>query len=255
MNSTIGTNALEGNTVNSILLGGTLNVDATWSPGNGTYVVDNLSIATGATLTIEPGTVVKFARYGAMIMNGTLIADGEPGQEIYFTSINDDDVGGDTNGDGDTVSPAPGDWYDLDFYGDNPNNLLDNVVIRYGGAGATGGVYLNDTSLTLTDSTITNNGQYGIYGIGSSLTVTGNTISGHTTAAMLLDVYSLSNSTINSNTLNGNTLNDILIGGTLNENATWSPGYGTYVVGNLTVAGGATLTSVLSISLILHWLG
>ena len=266
-NSTIGTNTLSDNAINTIVIGGTLSEDATWDSSYGTYVVDYLTVPNGVTLTILPGTVVKFARYGSMNINGTLVADGEPGQQIHFTSIKDDEVGGDTNGDGDDSSPAPGDWYYLYFYGNSPGNLLDNVVVRYGGSGS-GSVYINTSSpmtvsnsvieqglyygiylsyaadATITNNTISDNGQFGIYGAYSTLSVTGNTISGHTTGAIHLDVNSLLNpdSEISNNTLSDNVLDTIVIGGTLSEDATWDSSYGTYVVDYLTVADGATLT-------------
>ena len=245
--SDISNNTLSGNALDTIVLGDTLSEDATLPASFGTYVVDYLTVADGATLTIEPGTVVKFTQYGYMYIYGTLVADGEPGQQIYFTSIKDDDdaAGGDTNGDGDDSSPAPGDWNYLYFYEADLDNLLDNVVVRYGGGGGyNGAVYIYASSVELTNNTISDNGQYGIYGVNSTLNATDNIISGHTTGAIHLDVNSLLNpdSDISNNTLSGNALDTIVLGDTLSEDATLPASFGTYVVDYLTVADGATLT-------------
>ena len=178
--ATIGTNTLSGNAVNAILTGGTLSEDATWSPDDVTYVLDSLTVNSGATLTIEPGTAVKFAQYGSMYIYGTLVADGEPGQQIYFTSINDDEVGGDTNGDGDDSSPAPGDWNYLYFYGNSPGNLLDNVVVRYGGSGSGSLLIYTSSSMTISNSVIEDSLYYGIYLYNAAdITLTDTTIQGN----------------------------------------------------------------------------
>jgi len=77
------------------------------------YVVETqVFIPEGKTLTIEPGVMAKFARRDSgIIVDGTLNANGTAGQLIRLTSINDDAVGGDTNEDGATTSPAPLDWF------------------------------------------------------------------------------------------------------------------------------------------------
>jgi parallel beta-helix repeat protein len=85
------------------------------------YVVDKLVIASGAKLTIEPGVVIKFRAdnwYRTYIqVYGNLIAKGLPNNKIYFTSYKDDSRGGDSNNNGNSDSPTPGDWgYEYDSW-------------------------------------------------------------------------------------------------------------------------------------------
>jgi len=94
---------------------GTLRTDTTWSSTLVNDVVETVVVPSGVTLTIAPGAVVKF-RYlqGIEVQNGGhLVALGTVSLPINFTSSRDDTVGGDTNGDGDATTPAPGDWSGL----------------------------------------------------------------------------------------------------------------------------------------------
>src|SRR5207237_1014078 len=70
---------------------------------------------TDGRLRIDPGVIVKLA--GARIeaqISAQLIAEGTQAQPIIFTSIKDDRYGAsgtfDTNQDGNSSSPLPGDW-------------------------------------------------------------------------------------------------------------------------------------------------
>jgi RHS repeat-associated protein len=91
-----------------------------------------LTVSSGVTLTIQPGTVIKFDAGAGMMMQpgSTLIANGTLAQPIYFTSINDNSVGGSTG----TTPPAPGDWNTISING--ANSSFKYVQIQYGGGPA-----------------------------------------------------------------------------------------------------------------------
>ncbi len=95
-----------------LVLSGTISSNTRWRGWKLYHVTGNLTIASGVTLTIEPGAVVKFDAGRSLTVAGgaTLDAQGTRAQPIVFTSIKDDGHGGDTNGDGDKTQPQPGDW-------------------------------------------------------------------------------------------------------------------------------------------------
>ncbi|NOZ58978.1 MAG: right-handed parallel beta-helix repeat-containing protein, partial [Euryarchaeota archaeon] len=112
--------------------------NTTWAPG--VHVVQGyVTVNDNAVLTLEPGVVVKFAANAYMNVIGTLNATGNSTDKIVFTSLRDDTYGGDTNGDGNSSAPSPGDWQYINFDGYGANEgvgIFKNCVVRYGGAGA-----------------------------------------------------------------------------------------------------------------------
>jgi hypothetical protein len=115
---------------------GAIDADTTWSPANIYVITCEVTVASGATLTILPGTIVK-AYYGnftpdSITVFGQLVAEGTAAAPIVFTSIQDDVHGGDTNGDGSATVPAPGDWQSINFEAGSSGSI-SNALIAYGG--------------------------------------------------------------------------------------------------------------------------
>ncbi|MBR4258160.1 MAG: hypothetical protein IKQ17_03930, partial [Kiritimatiellae bacterium] len=111
---------------------GTLRGENRW-PGHKTYIVTgNLTLASGATLTIDAGAVVKFKPGLSFTVNSgaTLNAQGTRSSPVVFTSFKDDSHGGDTNGDGNNSVAQGGDWRYVWVYG---AANLEYAQILYGG--------------------------------------------------------------------------------------------------------------------------
>ncbi|MDB5259382.1 MAG: hypothetical protein JWO73_590 [Candidatus Taylorbacteria bacterium] len=136
--------------------------DTVWTKANSPYVVRDVSVAKGATLTVEPGVVVKFAG-GFFNIYGNLNAHGTPEDHIYFTSITDDDWGGDTNGDGNSTVPKQDSWWGMTIDGSSTPSL-SHIDLRY----ASNGIILRNASTSFEAASISNSG-YGIEANSSSV--------------------------------------------------------------------------------------
>ena len=141
------------------------------------YIVDNLTIASGAILTLQPGVVIKFpAYYNGITVQGGLVADGTASEHIVFTSLQDDSKGGDTNNDGSSTSPGKGNWNSVDFAASSIDsiNSLKNCEFKYGGGyqyytnSEFGLVRVYSSKVTVDSSVFTLSNTSGLGSIGSA---------------------------------------------------------------------------------------
>ena len=170
---------------------GYLETSVTWN-SDSVYVIDYgrnqyLTVNEGATLTIEPGVVVKFERFAKLFVKGDLIAEGTSEAQIVFTSLKDDSHGGDTNGDGSLTAPGKNDWGSIVLWYTSQQSVLDHTVVMYAGRSWSWPLYQSlpaihvfTPNLVLSNSTITENGVDGIYAfphVQSNIVIKGNIIS------------------------------------------------------------------------------
>ncbi|MCU0453927.1 MAG: hypothetical protein MUE68_09720 [Bacteroidetes bacterium] len=106
-----GVNTLTGNAHNAIYV----NQDELWGPMTlpktaVPYVFSsNFTVRQwGSVLQVSSGNTLKFPSWAALNIEGTLVAEALPGEEILFTSATDDNAGGDTNGDATATTPSSG---------------------------------------------------------------------------------------------------------------------------------------------------
>ncbi len=130
-------------------------------------------------LTIAPNNILKFADYVALFVEGILQADASESESIVFTSIRDDNAGGDTNSDGTITGPVTASWNGIYFQDTSIDtlNVMRNCFVRYAGNGNRGGINTHNASPTIDACDLSNN-TFGIYLAGTSNPIIANTTIG-----------------------------------------------------------------------------
>ena len=214
-------NTAENNGTNGLRLVGTLTGSSTLSGDLGfAYVLEesadrigSIYVPASSTLEIQPGAVLKgtgssywYGKGTGLEVAGTLSAVGTVEQPIVFTSLNDDNYGGDTNNNGDGTVPGPGDWTRL-MINTGGTATFEHVLIRYAG----GNVYgqsqesiRNNGTLSLLNTTLEYSADTGLRMNDGTLSVqssefsnnpTGIWLGTSTSAAQIVDSDFLANTT------------------------------------------------------------
>lgn len=245
-------------TADTIVSGGVY-TDTTWTAAGSPYIVTSNVFIQGTdgpdgvtTLTIEPGTTVKFETSKYMRVGyysgspGALVAIGTAANPIVFTS--------------NQPTPAPGDWGSIHFQTTtHASSILEHCQFEYAGGSMNTSIYVANASPTITNTTINYSSQYDLYYYGTSGgTVSGCTFTSGVNLASTNLTVSFSNNTFNHNTtyptkayadgvhalVNGNnTYNDPansyveVFSGNVTKDATWTGAVPIYIANHLTVQG------------------
>ena len=131
---------------------GHITTNTTWS--SDVIITGDTWIDEGATLTINAGVTVSFPKVDGnsdgigdidFIINGRLLTQGTPGNEVIFTSLE--------------TNPAPNDWGGIDYLhvlSQNSNLQYTDILFAYQG------IHINGKLFTLNYGTIQECGDYGI---------------------------------------------------------------------------------------------
>ncbi|MBI2628250.1 MAG: lamin tail domain-containing protein [Candidatus Niyogibacteria bacterium] len=174
------------NGLNGIVLDGNLaaaSATSTLKADNIPYVISGATpvVPVNSGLAVESGAIIKGLSKGLQV-SGRLTLNGENPEDIIFTSLYDDAIGGDT--DNGVNSPTPGDWPGLNLA--NTASLEGKgFTVRYAGSRSGGG---NDSaglkmaagSANITNALFKENYPYGIYAAaGSNLNISNSRFENH----------------------------------------------------------------------------
>lgn len=221
------------------------------------YFTTDFTVPSNSTLVIASNNMVKFAQYRGIFVDGAFKAEAGVGSKIYFTSITDDNVGGDTNGDGAATSPSSNYWDGIIFRASSADSasVVRRCEIKFTGAYYYnyyygGAINIFDASPTIDNNKVSNS-YYGMRIEGASDPVISNNVIGVSDLVpVAMSIFSNPEFVNNSFSDEDNTYDAIgLLGGTLTRNGllikrsfTDVPNVTYLLLGTITVPAGKELT-------------
>src|SRR6185369_14631644 len=126
-----------------------LDEDTEW---NGSLRIEGMvTVSPQSTLTVAPGSVIRFAANSGILVYGRIAIKGTPESPVFISSMYDE--------------PRPSDWNGIFLIGTEKNNVFDHCVIQGAdtaiqasfSAFAANGILIDnsDTALKLSNSTVT----------------------------------------------------------------------------------------------------
>lgn len=139
-------------------LSGTMSVNKTLSSGKVYLITAQYIVPSGKTLTINAGSIVKFTDYSTYITvktGGSLKVLGASSSPVIFTSSEDDNWGGDSTGDGDTVGAANSYPTSIQMNGGTANISYAQFNEALNAISSTNGAEVVNNNVKVYDSTFT----------------------------------------------------------------------------------------------------
>jgi len=253
---------------------GDINSNETWNASDSPHIITtHIEVLNGVTLTIEPGSIVKFGGNLQLIISGTLVANGTTGSHIVFEA--DETVLGD------------GHWMNILFTVSDGINILNYCDISKGGSASgnivvsggsdltisncniqnsasngielksissptisntvisnnlNNGIELTDCEPLISNCSLSSNGQYGVFANDSYgyLTVSGGSIHNNNGPAMRVPASDVKN--ITGVSILGNSPNKIEVLGEQIGDATWDQEVAFVILSDITVQNSSILT-------------
>jgi hypothetical protein len=167
-------NTMANNDYNAVIITESIHGDMGFQANLPYLIKADFTVPKDSTLTIDPGTIIKFADCGLSVY-GTIKAGSLAGLPVVFTTQNDLDYGPDVRPSGDTTHALGGQWAGIIINQSSVNSDLENFVVRYGG-GSLGvfvgaGLKIDQTPATLNKAIIQNNLTNGLWLVNSQSTI------------------------------------------------------------------------------------
>ena len=195
--------------VAGVYLNGVFNTNTTLPGGTVYTVLGDLNVAAGVTLTISAGAELRFPGNWDVTVDGTLLVQGTAANPVVFTS--------------DKATPAAGNWSGIKV-NSSGSATLDYAVVEYATNGIESrsasvniansllhfnsyGLYLyqNSATVTVVDSQVVYNTQYGLYAFGTSndstnpqFSINSSDLFGNANSAIIVQNYGSSGLTLDA---------------------------------------------------------
>lgn len=127
------------------------NVNGKWNKNTVYNIVGNITIVSGNTLTIEPGTLIQFEKGCKLFVYGKLDCQGTMEENIVFTSAES--------------TKYSGDWGGVFIYGSNTSVII-HTILEYAGSESESKAIVNvenSGKLEISDCIVRNSERGGIY--------------------------------------------------------------------------------------------